>query len=160
MANIPIEDADGSDQDMVVFTQCGGDKIPAVVVGDYLDPDAAAPVTSAQGLRVHRAMSSRSDTYTTATSGTAVNVSSTGAQWFGMQVKSTGSAATAWTVNLQCSLDGTNYATIMQHTESTDNDGDIIWISTPAPALYFRSSVSAITLSPATNIVVTIVGSM
>jgi hypothetical protein len=102
--------------------------------------------------------SSRSDTYTEAGNGTAVNVSTNPRQWFGVQVKGTGASATSWTVNLQASLDGTNYSTVLTHANTTDTDGSIAWISTPAPALYFRSSVSAVVLGSATNIVVTIVG--
>ena len=104
-------------------------------------------------------VSSRADTYTETGSGTAVDVSTTGKQWLGVQVKGTGAAATAWTVNLQASLDGTNYSTVLSHTNTDDTDGSIVWISTPAPTLYFRSNVSALTLGSATNIVVTIVGS-
>jgi hypothetical protein len=102
--------------------------------------------------------SSRADTFTGTGNGTAVDVSTGPRQWFGIQVKGTGAAATSWTVNLQASLDGTNYSTILTHANTTDTDGSIAWISTPAPALYFRSNVSAVALGSATNIVVTIVG--
>lgn len=103
-------------------------------------------------------LSARADTFTGTGNGAAVDVSSAGRKWYGVQVKGTGAAATSWTVNLQASLDGTNYATILTHTNTVDSDGAIAWISTPAPALYFKSNVSAVTLGSATNIVVTIVG--
>jgi hypothetical protein len=115
---------------------------------------ATLPVTITSPL----ATSSRSDTFTGTGSGTAVNVSTYGRQHFGIQVKGTGATPTSWTVHLQVSLDGTNYANLLTHDNDTDDDGGIQWTSTPTPGLYFRSSVEAVALGSATNIIVTIVG--
>lgn len=60
MANssIPIQDAAEDVQDVDVFTLVGGDIRTSVVIGDPSDPDGAAPVTAALGLRVHDALAS------------------------------------------------------------------------------------------------------
>jgi hypothetical protein len=79
-------------------------------------------------------------------------------KWFGIQVRGVGAAATSWTVKLQVSLDGTNYVTIITHTDTSDTDGDILWLSTPAPALWFRSDVTAVVLGSATGLSTTIIG--
>lgn len=104
--------------------------------------------------------SSRGDTYTAAATGTAVDVSDVGASTFGMQVKGTGAAATAWNVVLEVSLDGTNYASLLTHSSADgDSDGGVVWSGANAsPALYFRSRCVSVTLGSATNVVATIVG--
>jgi hypothetical protein len=160
MANssIPITDAEEATQEIDGFTLTDTNFRPAVVIGDPSDPNAGAPVHATHGLKVNPGAQSRSDTFTGTGNGTAVDSSAGAKQWFGIQVKGTGAAATSWTANLQASLDGTNYSTILTHANTTDTDGSIAWISTPAPALYFRSNVSAVSLGSATNIVVTIVG--
>jgi hypothetical protein len=100
----------------------------------------------------------RADTYTAAATGKAIDTSAASRKWYGVQVKGTGASATSWTVNLQVSLDGTNFVTVITHANTTDSDGDILWLSTPAPALHFRSVVSAVVLGSATSLVVTIIG--
>jgi hypothetical protein len=160
MANssIPITDAAESTQDIDGFSLDDGNFRPAVVIGDPTTANAGATVSTTHGLRVNPGAQSRADTYTGTGNGTAVDASTGVKQWFGLQVKGTGAAATSWTVVLQASLDGANYATILTHSNASDSDGSIVWISTPAPALHFRSSVSAVSLGAASNIVVTIVG--
>jgi hypothetical protein len=115
---------------------------------------ATLPVTITSPL----ATSTQADTFTSTGTGTVVNVSTYGRQHFGIQVKGTGAAPTSWTVHLQVSLDGTNYANLLTHDNDTDDDGGIQWSATPAPSRYFRSSVEAVALGSATNIIVTIVG--
>jgi hypothetical protein len=103
---------------------------------------------------------SRSDTFTVAANGTAVDVSDVGCSTFGMQVKGTGAAATAWNVALEVSLDGTNYATLLTHASAdADEDGGVVWSGANAsPVLYFRSRLVSVTLGSATNVVATIIG--
>jgi hypothetical protein len=119
------------------------------------------PVVSAQpgsSLGSGAGVNWRADTYSAAATGKAIDTSAASRKWYGVQVKGTGAAATSWTVNLQVSLDGTNFVTIITHASTTDSDGDILWLSTPAPALHFRSVVSAVVLGSATSLVVTIIG--
>lgn len=100
----------------------------------------------------------RSDTYTTVATGTTVNQSTAPVRTFGIAVKGTGSAATSWTVVLEASLDNANFTTILTHKTNV-GDGQIFWSGAVlSPSLYFRSRVTALTLGPATNIVVTILG--
>lgn len=103
----------------------------------------------------------RSDTFTGTGNGTTSDVSAQGMKHFSMQVKGTGAAASSWTANLQLSLDGTNFTTYGTHSSAdtpADADGAMVVISSPAPALYFRSNVSALTLGGASALVVTILG--
>lgn len=100
----------------------------------------------------------RQDTFTTTGSGVTINKSAAPVSKFGLQVKGTGAAATLWSVNLEGSLDGVNFSTVLSHVTAT-GDGSVMWIgSLEAPLLYFRSNVTALTLGSATNIVVTILG--
>jgi hypothetical protein len=100
---------------------------------------------------------SRSDTFTVAGNGTTVNASSTPLKHYSVQVKGTGAAASAWEVRLEASLDGVNFSQVLQHITST-GDGAILWATTPAPSLYFRSRCVSVTLGSATNLIVTILG--
>lgn len=98
----------------------------------------------------------RSDTYTATGNGTTVDVSTNPLKNFSIQVKSTGTTATAWDMRLEGSLDGTNFSQIIAHTNA-DTDGFVKFASN-SPILYFRSRCAGITLGLATNIVVTILG--
>jgi hypothetical protein len=101
---------------------------------------------------------SRSDTYTTATAGIAIDTSAFPLKYFSIQVKGTGDTADAWNIVLEGSLDGTNYQDIADHTTDV-GDGGIVWSSAnPAPVRYFRSRVDSITLGMASDVVVTILG--
>jgi hypothetical protein len=100
----------------------------------------------------------RTDDVIIAKANPATDLRSGARKWFGVQVRGVGAAATSWTVELQVSLDGTNFVTLTTHSDSTDANGDILWISTPAPALWFRSEVTAVTLGSATALSTTIIG--
>lgn len=100
----------------------------------------------------------RVDTYTTTTTGGVVDVSTTTAKYFSIQVAGTGASPTSWSVVLEGSIDGMNYTTILTHNTSTLNNIILFSGATASPSLYFRSRCTAIVLSPATSIVVTLVG--
>jgi hypothetical protein len=100
----------------------------------------------------------RSDTYTSATSGTAITLDAQTTGSFGLQVKQTGTV-TSWTVLLEISLDGTNYVEILRHTKVDDGDGAYSGTGTTKfPALYCRSRCEAVTLGAGTNAIATIIG--
>lgn len=98
----------------------------------------------------------RSDTYTIAANGTAVDRSTSPLKNFSISVKGTGAVPTAWNVRLEISLDGVNFTTLITHTEA-DLDG-ATKVSANAATLYFRSRLASVTLGTATNIIVQIVG--
>ena len=100
----------------------------------------------------------RSDTFTTTSSGVTVDVSSTPLSVFSIAVKGTGGVATIWTALLEGSLDGTNFTTILAHTNVTGDGLSLFIGASAAPSRYFRSRCSALTLGPASNIVVNICG--
>lgn len=70
---------------------------------------------------------------------------------FGLQVKRTG-VVTSWTVNIDGSIDGSNFFTLVSHTNVTPADGGIIW-TVDKPVLYWRLACSAIVLGGGTNVV-------
>lgn len=112
---------------------------------------------TAAALFVHKA--SRQDTFITTGNGATINVSSQGMSKFGLQIKGTGAAASSYTVVLEGSLDGTNFSTILTHTNTSPGDGLVQHSGAVAmPVLYFRARCSALVLGSATNIVATIVG--
>lgn len=103
--------------------------------------------------------STRSDVFTTTTNGTIVNVSASPVKYFALQVNQTGTI-TSWTVVLEVSLDGTNFTTILTHTNIL-GDGMTVYIGTlTASSLYFRSRCSAITLGAGTNVTAIILGTV
>jgi hypothetical protein len=117
------------------------------------------PITDNGGsITTDGAFSTRSDTYTAAANGVTVDVTTTPTKFYSVQVKGTGAVATAWSIVLEGSLDGTNFDTILAHDENI-GDGKIMFGSaSPSPCRYFRSRCVSITLGGATNIVVTILG--
>lgn len=103
---------------------------------------------------------SRQDTFVAAASGATVDTSLVPCNRFAVQVKGTGAAPTAWEVVLEGSLNGTQFTTIATHKSGAGNqvDGALVWQSAATPAKYFRSRLVSITLGPATNVVVDIIG--
>ena len=101
--------------------------------------------------------SSRSDTYTAAANGTTVTVTDRSIKYFAIQCKGTAAGATAWSIVLEGSLDGTNFTTIATHA-TADLDGTVKNVSAAFPVNYFRSRCASITLGGATNVVTTILG--
>lgn len=97
------------------------------------------------------------DTYTAIGNGTAIEAS---VKSYGLQVKGTGATALVWDVKLEASLDGTNYVTILTHTQLIGTgDGNIIYSGfLLSPSLFLRSRCATLVLGSASNIVVTIVG--
>ncbi len=100
---------------------------------------------------------SRSDTFTTAASGTTIDTSLAPLKYYSLQVKGTGASATTWDVRLEGSLDNVNFSQLIQHTNVT-GDGAVLWLGTAAASFYIRSRCAAVALGSATNIVVTLVG--
>jgi hypothetical protein len=122
--------------------------VPVVLSSDQ----AAIPVTMSPSF------STRADTFTTTSSGTTVDSHLAPMKSFSLAVKATG-AVTSWTVLLECSLDNTNFTTVLTHTNTTPGDGQILFAGTTlTPCLYFRSRASALTLGGGTNVVATILG--
>lgn len=100
----------------------------------------------------------RSDTFTGAGAGTAVDVSLVPCSRFAIQVKGTGAVPTAWEVVLEVSLNGTDYTAILTHKNGNHADGAVLLLATAAPVKFFRSRCVSLTLGGATNIVTTIIG--
>ena len=98
------------------------------------------------------------DTYTVPANGTTLDCTLSAAQFFSVQVKSSGALASAWDVRLEGSLDNVYFTQILQHTNVT-GDGTIVFSGNlSSPCLYFRSRLASITLGLATNVVVTVLG--
>lgn len=122
---------------------------------------ASSTLDDAEVQQIGWAMATRQDAHSSQGDGTAIDVSTLGMSKFGLQVKGTGAAASAWDVRLRVSLDGTNYTDLLQHSsEGGDADGAVKYAPGGAqyPALYFRSRCESVTLGSASDIVVTIVG--
>lgn len=131
-----------------------------VVTGPLTDTQLRAASVPVSGtVIVVPTSSTRTDTYTVSpTTGTTVDVSTTSTKSFALQVSGTGGTATLWTVLLEGSLDNLTFTTLLTSTQALAN-GTIIWSGTNLmPCLYFRSRVTSLTLGPATDIVVKILG--
>ena len=96
------------------------------------------------------------DTYTIPATGTIVS-NTVPHRGFAVQVKGTSAPATAWNIVVEGSIDGINYTTILTHTEALGEN--ILWSGANLYAvLKYRSRLVSVTLTPATNIKVTILG--
>ena len=96
----------------------------------------------------------RQDTFTATGNGVIQSVVNKPIKSFAIQIKGTGAAATAWSVVIEGSLDGTNFTTIMTHANTVETDGEAKWTGASLyPVLHFRSRCVSITLGSATNIV-------
>lgn len=81
-------------------------------------------------------------------------------KYFAVQVAGTDGTPTAWDARLEGSIDGVNFTQIMAHTQA-DGHKLIKWGGSLAfPVTHFRVRVLGLTLGPATNIVVTALGSL
>jgi len=100
----------------------------------------------------------RTDIFTTTASGVTADASTFVSKCYAMEVSGTGAPATSWTVVLEGSIDGTRFTTLMSHNTSLGDAAVLLSGANLYPMLYFRSRVSQLTLGPATNITVTIVG--
>jgi len=72
-------------------------------------------------------------------------------RWYTLQVAGVGAAATAWTLDLQLSLDNLTYTTVLSHG-TADGDGTLKTTTFPLAADYGRFSLSALTLGAATGL--------
>jgi len=78
---------------------------------------------------------------------------------FGLQVLKTG-AVTSWTVTLEGGLDGTNFTTLLTHTDVTPGDTKLIWNAAGVltPVTNVRVNVTALVLGGGTSISVRWIG--
>ena len=141
-------------------TQGAGGLSPWLIAADSLPlpTGASTEATLLSMAPLINAYAYRTDTFTGTTTGVTVDTSGTPLKWFSVQVSGTGGVPTLWTVVLEGSLDGVNFSPILTHTNTTGN-GSVLWLgSNPATSRYFRSRVTGLTLGPATNIVVSVLG--
>ncbi len=73
-----------------------------------------------------------------------------------VQVKGVGAAATAWTVTVDTSLDGTNFTALVTHNTAT-TDGVIVY-AVDKPFSFYKLQMAGINLAPATAVDVYMVG--
>jgi hypothetical protein len=98
------------------------------------------------------------EVYTGVGPGITQDVSAFPHKYFTLQVVGTGAPATAWEVSIEGSLNGTHFSEIARHTD-LDGDGAVLWAgANVAASSFFRTRVIALTLGPATNIVVDSLG--
>lgn len=104
--------------------------------------------------RYHRTVT---DVKTATGAGTRLDLTGYGPllDW-GIQVRGEGASPTAWTVNLEVSLDGIIFQRIAQHTTTTLNGG-VLW-AVGFPALHVQAFVASLTLGTATALNVTVLG--
>jgi len=141
--SLPTGAATAANQATVIAAVDGLEGVLATI-----DADTGAILTAVQS-------STRTDNYTTTADGSTVDATARALKSWAIQVKGVGAAPTSWTAELQVSLDGTNFVTLLTHNAT---DGSVDAMSTPFPALYYRTRVTALVLGTATSINVTVVG--
>ena len=100
----------------------------------------------------------RTDTFTGTGNGTSVDATANPIGSFGILVRATGGTPTLWTLVLEGSIDGTNFSTILTHTNTLGLNVNLWSGALISPCRYFRSRVVALTLGGASNIISDIVG--
>lgn len=81
-----------------------------------------------------------------------VDVSNRGLKFYSLQVKGASAAATAWTLTLEGSNDGTNWTTFFTHG-TADVDGTVKQSGTaPLAAKFLRLNLSALTIGAAVSL--------
>jgi len=152
----------GTGGDIIASDEIGGAKYQRIKLIHGPDNTNDGDIERANPLPVGLAFATRQDTFTVAANGTQVNVSTRPCTRFGLQVKGTTATPTAWNVVLEGSLDGTNYQTILEHSNAgefgANADGAVVYQQSAGPFLYFRSRCVSITLGSATNVIATILG--
>lgn len=85
-----------------------------------------------------------------------MNASQHPLKFYSIQVKGVGAAASAWNISIDGSLDGTNFYTILSHTNTGASDGAVVTSSASAamPMLYIRAKINSVTLGSATGLTV------
>jgi len=160
-------------RNIINATNSTGTGIAAAGLVAQLDDTSPTAITENQfgnirmsprrAMHVTKECQGNASTFTAAANGTAIDLGAgTAYKHFSLQVKATG-AVTSWTVVLEGSLDGTNYSTILTHTNAAPGDGLLVPTPaaaafTPHPVRYFRARCSAIVLGGGTNVVATILG--
>ena len=160
-AEIAVE-INASDGDNIAIKDSTGTNALSISASGAAKVDGSAvtqPISGTVAIsNLPTAFQTRSDTFTVAGNGIAVDASSNPKKYYTMVVKGTGGAAATWDVRLEGSLDNTNFSQILQHTNTT-GDGAVLFIgASVAPALYFRARCDAVTLGGASSIVATILG--
>lgn len=151
----------GSGGDVVASDDISSVKYQRIKLIYGVDGTNDGDVAKTNPLPTAKSFATRSDTFTAAGNGTQVDVSARPCSQFALQVKGTGATPTAWNVVLEGSLNGTNYTTIVEHSNAgtfgATSDGGVVQ-TVAAPYLYFRARCVSITLGSATNMIATIVG--
>lgn len=152
----------GSGGVTVADDDIGGFKYQRIKLVHGVDGTNDGDVARSNPFPVVPGFATRSDTFTAAANGTTVDVSTRPCRRFGLQVKGTGAAASAWNVVLEGSLNNSQFTTILEHSNAGEfrnaADGETVYVESGGPFLYFRSRLVSITLGSATNVVATIVG--
>jgi hypothetical protein len=132
------------------------------VTGKAVPVAAAAALGAGAGLQtaalsISTPFNAGLDTYTAIGNG-VTQAALSGVKSYSIQVKGTGGTPTAWNVVLEGGLNGIDFTTILTHNTASGNARTVASTATLFPSLFFRSRVQALTLGPATNIVVQILG--
>lgn len=106
------------------------------------------------GKLVHR---QQIDTFISASNGATIDVSTIPLKCFSLVVAATG-PVTSWDIVLEGSINGTNYTTILNHTDTIGNGETVFSGVLTSPVLYFRTRCQSIVLGSGTNVVVTVLG--
>ncbi len=77
---------------------------------------------------------------------------------YSIQVTGIGATPTSWSVDLEGSIDGVTFSSILTHATGNGNGGMVVSGTSIAPTLYLRSNVTALVLGSATGIKVNILG--
>lgn len=89
--------------------------------------------------------------FTFAAAGNAEFSAPNGALYYAIAVTGVGATATAWDVDLDASLDGTNWTTIDTHANS-DGNGVVLYTTTPTIAKNLRVILNSVTLGSASAV--------
>ena len=115
--------------------------------------------TGRQFTRTALEYATASQTFTGTGASSSTDLTKKPLKYYTIQVTETGTV-TSWTVELQVSLNGSNWTTVMNHQRAVEGNGANKFSGggNVSSALFMRVNVSALTLGAGTNIVVNAVG--
>lgn len=149
-SGLTLSDVDGSG-----YAQNGSNGTSALASQATLATRASETTLAAFSAKT--ASYQQSAPYTVTGAGTTVDMTAAPAKYFTIQVIGVGGTPTAWDVRLECSLEGTSWTQVLQHT-NVDGNGLTKPLAIPFPCLRMRANIAGLTLAPAAAIGVGILG--
>jgi hypothetical protein len=96
--------------------------------------------------------------YTAVGDGVLIDATAAPVKSFALQVGGVDNVPAAWAVSLLGSLDGSKFTILLTHTRDNGDGGTVFTGPLDSPCRYFKVNVAVLTLAPATQMKINILG--